>query len=31
LYRGLGRDARLVTMRLQDSAGGLKGSLDIVL
>lgn len=31
LYRGLGRDARLVTMRLQDSAGGLEGSLDIVL
>jgi protocatechuate 3,4-dioxygenase, beta subunit len=31
LYRSLGRDARLVTMKLQDAAGSLKGSIDIVL
>jgi len=31
IYRRLGRDARLVTMKLADAAGGLKGALDIVL
>lgn len=31
LYRHLGRDARLVTMRLADSGGTLRGALDIVL
>ena len=31
IYRGLGRDARLVTMKLAEAGGGLSGSLDIVL
>jgi protocatechuate 3,4-dioxygenase beta subunit len=31
LYRHLGREARLVTMKLADSAKGLAGSLDIVV
>jgi protocatechuate 3,4-dioxygenase, beta subunit len=31
LYRSLGGDARLVTMRLEGAGGSLKGSLDIVL
>ncbi len=31
LYRSLGRDARLVTMRLEDAGAGVKGALDIVL
>lgn len=31
LYRNLGRDARLVTMRLADAGSGLAGTLDIVL
>jgi protocatechuate 3,4-dioxygenase, beta subunit len=31
LYRDLGRDAKLVTMRLEDSGTGFKGALDIVL
>ncbi len=31
LYRGLGRDARLVTLRLEGAGAGLKGALDIVL
>ncbi len=31
LYRGLGRDARLVTMKLEGAGEALKGALDIVL
>jgi protocatechuate 3,4-dioxygenase beta subunit len=31
LYRYLGREARLVTMRLEDAGAGLRGALDIVL
>lgn len=31
LYRYLGRDAKLVTMKLADVGAGLRGSLDIVL
>lgn len=31
LYRRLGAEARLVTMRLADAGAGLKGALDIVL
>ena len=31
LYRYLGRDAKLVTMKLADAGSGMKGSLDIVL
>lgn len=31
LYRQLGRDARLVTMKLEDREGGLKATLDIVV
>ena len=31
LYRHLGREARLVTMRLEDAGAGLRGALDIVL
>jgi protocatechuate 3,4-dioxygenase beta subunit len=31
LYRELGRDARLVTLRLEDAGAGLRGALDIVL
>jgi protocatechuate 3,4-dioxygenase beta subunit len=31
LYRSLGSDARLVTMRLEQAGAGLTGSLDIVL
>lgn len=31
LYRSLGGNARLVTMKLLDAQGGLKGSLDIVI
>jgi len=31
LYRHLGRDAKLVTMRLEDAGAGLRGALDIVL
>lgn len=31
LYLGLGREARLVTMKLEEARGSLKGSLDIVL
>jgi protocatechuate 3,4-dioxygenase, beta subunit len=31
LYRHLGRDARLVTMRVESADAGLKGALDIVL
>ena len=31
LYRQLGRDAKLVTMRLEDSGAGFRGALDIVL
>ncbi|HUP96626.1 MAG TPA: hypothetical protein VM073_01730 [Usitatibacter sp.] len=31
LYRWLGRDARLVTMKLESSGSGLKGALDIVV
>ena len=30
LYRHLGADARLVTMKLESAAGGLRGALDIV-
>jgi len=31
LYRDLGRDAKLVTMKLEDAGAGLKAALDIVL
>ena len=31
LYRSLGRDARLVTMRLENAGAGLRGSLEVVL
>ena len=31
LYRGLGREARLVTMRLENAGGGLRGALDVVV
>lgn len=31
LYRSLGRDAKLVTLRLEDAGAGFKGALDIVL
>jgi hypothetical protein len=31
LYRSLGADAKLVTMKLQTAGAGLKGSLDMVL
>ena len=31
LYRQLGREARLVTMRLEDAGAGFRGALDIVL
>ena len=31
LYRQLGREAKLVTMRLEDSGAGFRGALDIVL
>ena len=31
LYRGLGRDAKLVTLKLEDAGGGFTGALDIVL
>ena len=31
LYRGLGRDARLVTMRLENAGAGLRGTLEVVL
>lgn len=31
LYRSLGRDAKLVTMRLEDAGAGFRGALDIVL
>ena len=31
LYRRLGSDARLVTLRLEDAGQGLRGALDIVL
>jgi protocatechuate 3,4-dioxygenase beta subunit len=31
LYRGLGREARLVTMRLESAGKGLRGALDVVL
>ena len=31
LYRWLGRDAKLVTMKLESAGEGLKGALDIVL
>jgi protocatechuate 3,4-dioxygenase beta subunit len=31
LYRELGRDARLVTLRLEDAGAGFKGALDIVV
>jgi protocatechuate 3,4-dioxygenase, beta subunit len=31
LYRHLGRDAKLVTMKLESAGPGLKGALDIVL
>ena len=31
LYRSLGKDARLVTMRLEDAGAALKGALDIVI
>ena len=31
LYRRLGNDARLVTMKLENAGAGLKGALDIVL
>ena len=31
LYRWLGKDARLVTMKLENAGTGLKGALDIVL
>jgi protocatechuate 3,4-dioxygenase beta subunit len=31
LYRHLGKDARLVTMKLADAGASLRGSLDIVL
>ena len=30
LYRSLGRDAKLVTMRLENAGAGLRGALDIV-
>jgi protocatechuate 3,4-dioxygenase beta subunit len=31
LYRHLGRDAKLVTLKLEDAAAGLRGALDIVV
>jgi len=31
LYRSLGADAKLVTMKLETAGAGLKGSLDMVL
>ena len=31
LYRHLGSDAKLVTMKLEDAGGNMKGALDIVL
>jgi protocatechuate 3,4-dioxygenase beta subunit len=31
LYRSLGREARLVTMRLEGAGGGLRGALDVVV
>jgi hypothetical protein len=31
LYRQLGREAKLVTMRLESAGTGLRGALDIVL
>jgi|ERR1700674_3356679 protocatechuate 3,4-dioxygenase, beta subunit len=31
LYRQLGREARLVTLKLEDAGAGLRGALDIVL
>jgi hypothetical protein len=31
LYRQLGKDARLVTMKLADAGAGFAGSLDIVI
>jgi protocatechuate 3,4-dioxygenase beta subunit len=31
LYRSLGRDARLVTLKLEGAADGLRGALDVVL
>ena len=31
LYRSLGREAKLVTMKLEDAGPGVKGALDIVL
>lgn len=31
LYRGLGRKARLVTMRLENAGQGVRGALDLVL
>jgi protocatechuate 3,4-dioxygenase beta subunit len=31
LYRSLGRDASLVTMKLENAGAGMKGALDIVL
>ncbi len=31
IYRDLGRDAKLVTMRLEDAGAGMKAALDIVL
>ena len=31
LYRSLGRDAKLVTFKLEDAGTGFKGALDIVL
>ena len=31
LYRSLGRDAKLVTMKLEGAGSGLRGALDIVL
>ena len=31
LYRSLGADAKLVTMRLEQAGAGLKGALDVVI
>ena len=31
LYRGLGPEAKLVTMRLENAGKGLRGALDVVL